>query len=126
MQLQGKTVIVTGGGRGIGREICRTFAAKGAHVAVLDMNQADLDQTVSDCEAAGVKARSYVVNVTKEDQVIAAMDAIVGDFGRIEEASLPILDRICDTPVRPNNFGEPSVPTRDVWLWAAIVEPVAR
>jgi 3-oxoacyl-[acyl-carrier protein] reductase len=84
MQLNGKTVVVTGGGRGIGREICRTFAAKGADVAVLDMNQADLDQTVRDCEAAGVKARGYVANVTREDQVGAVMDAIVADFGRLD------------------------------------------
>jgi 3-oxoacyl-[acyl-carrier protein] reductase len=84
MQLKGKTVVVTGGGRGIGREICRTFASKGADVAVLDMNRTDLDQTVQDCEAAGVKARGYVVNVTKEDQVITAMDAIVADFGRLD------------------------------------------
>lgn len=54
------------------------------------------------------------------------LDGKYSAFGRIEEASLQVLDRICDTPVRPNNFGEPSVPTRDVWLWAAIVEPVTR
>jgi len=84
MQLKGKTVVVTGGGRGIGREISRTFATRGANVAVLDMNQADLDQTVSDCAAAGVTARGYVVNVTKEDQVVAAMDAIVRDFGSLD------------------------------------------
>lgn len=84
MQLKAKTVVVTGGGRGIGREIARTFAARGANIAVLDMNPADLEQSCAECAALGVTVRSYVVNVTREAEVIAAMDRIVADFGSLD------------------------------------------
>ncbi len=84
MQLQGKTVVVTGGGRGIGRQIALSFAAKGAHIAVLDMNQADLDQTVVECKTMGVNTHSYIANVSKEADVVAAMDAVVKDFGALD------------------------------------------
>ena len=51
------------------------------------------------------------------------LDGKYSAFGQIEEG-LEVLDRIADTPVRPAPTGEPSVPVQDVWLWAAIVEPV--
>ena len=84
MQLQGKTVVVTGGWRGIGRQMTSSFAAKGANIAVCDLNQADLDKAVADCKAKGVNARSYLMNVAKEAEVIATMDAIVKDFGSLD------------------------------------------
>ena len=84
MQLQGKTVVITGGGRGIGRQMASSFAARGANIAVCDLNQADLDQTVADCKAKGVNARSYIMNVAREADVIGAMDAIVKDFGSLD------------------------------------------
>ena len=84
MQIQGKTVVITGGGRGIGREMAKAFAAKGANLALLDLNQADLDETARLCATPGVQARGYVANVTREDAVVAAMDAVVADFGGID------------------------------------------
>ncbi len=84
MQTEGSTVVVTGGGRGIGRDVARAFAARGANVALFDLNQSDLDETVRLCEAQGVKARGYVVNVTQEAAVVAGMDAVAVDFGGID------------------------------------------
>jgi len=84
MQVQGKTVIITGGGRGIGREMAKAFAARGAHLALFDLNQADLEQTAAECGAAGVEARGYLVDVTDESRVTAAMDQVVADFGGID------------------------------------------
>ena len=71
MLIKGSTVAITGGGRGIGRELARSFATRGADIALLDLNQADLDETVKLCAALGVKARGYLCNVTKEAEVIA-------------------------------------------------------
>ncbi|MBM4209841.1 MAG: SDR family NAD(P)-dependent oxidoreductase, partial [Gammaproteobacteria bacterium] len=84
MQIQGSTVVVTGGGRGIGRDMARAFAARGANVALFDLNQTDLDETVRLCEAKGVTARGYVVNVTQEVAVVAGMDAVAADFGGVD------------------------------------------
>ncbi|MBM4233195.1 MAG: SDR family oxidoreductase [Gammaproteobacteria bacterium] len=84
MQIQGSTVVVTGGGRGIGRDMARAFAARGANVALFDLNQNDLDETVRLCDAKGVKARGYVVNVTQEAAAVTGMDAVAADFGGID------------------------------------------
>jgi 3-oxoacyl-[acyl-carrier protein] reductase len=84
MQVTDKTVVVTGAGRGIGRALAERFGREGAHIALLDVNSADLDSTRSALAAAGVVARSYEVNVADEDDVVAAMDRIVLDFGRLD------------------------------------------
>jgi 3-oxoacyl-[acyl-carrier protein] reductase len=84
MQVTDKTVVVTGAGRGIGRALAERFGHEGAHIALLDVNSADLDSTRSALAAAGVVARSYEVNVADEDDVVAAMDRIVLDFGRLD------------------------------------------
>lgn len=84
MQLDQKLVVITGSGRGIGRAMAVAFAGKRANVALLDLNPADLEQTRALCEAQGVQARTYVCSVTREDDVGATLDAVVGDFGRLD------------------------------------------
>jgi 3-oxoacyl-[acyl-carrier protein] reductase len=84
MTLDGKLVAITGAGRGIGRALALAFAQKRANVALLDLNQADLDQTRALCEASGVRATSHVCNVAREEDVTASFDRIVGSFGRLD------------------------------------------
>lgn len=84
MQLQSKLVAITGAGKGIGRAMAVTFAKKGANLALLDMNPADLDETRSLCTALGVRAERYLCNVSDEAQVVAACNSIVADFGRFD------------------------------------------
>ncbi|MCS6946628.1 MAG: SDR family NAD(P)-dependent oxidoreductase, partial [Steroidobacteraceae bacterium] len=84
MQVKGKTVVVTGGGRGIGRQLGVAFAAQGANIALFDLHQGDLDQSLAACRDAGGAARSYVVNVAKEADVIAGMNAVAQDFGGVD------------------------------------------
>ncbi len=84
MQVTDKTVVITGGGRGIGRAVAERFAREGARIALLDVNADDLAATRSALQAAGVTARSYEVNVAVEEQVIATMDQVVNDFGRLD------------------------------------------
>lgn len=84
MQLDGKLVAITGSGRGIGRAMALAFANKRANLALIDVNSDDLAQTRSLCQAQGVRANSYVCNVTREDEVSATLDQVVAAFGRLD------------------------------------------
>jgi 3-oxoacyl-[acyl-carrier protein] reductase len=84
MDMHEKTVVVTGGGRGIGRAIALDLAESGANVALFDRNEADLEETAQRCAAKSVKARSYHVNVADEAEVSAAMNRVVSDLGRLD------------------------------------------
>ncbi len=84
MDLEGKTIAVSGAARGIGRALAESFAAAGANVALIDMQAPDMADALAACAAHGVQARAYGANVTNEDQVGATFDRIVGDFGRFD------------------------------------------
>ena len=84
MQLDDKLVVVTGSGRGIGRAMALAFAQQRAHLALLDLDEAGLAETRTQCLACGVRASSYVCNVAREEQMTATFDAIVNDFGRLD------------------------------------------
>jgi 3-oxoacyl-[acyl-carrier protein] reductase len=84
MDINGKTIAITGAGRGLGRAMALEFAAHGARLALIDVVQDHLADTVRECTVAGSEARSYACNVTQEDAVIATMDAIVRDFGSLD------------------------------------------
>ena len=53
MDLKNKVVVITGAGRGLGRGMALAFAAKGANVAVVDLNEDDINQTVALCKEQG-------------------------------------------------------------------------
>lgn len=77
MQLEGKLAAITGGGRGIGRAMALAFAQKRADLALLDLNQSDLDQARAACEEHGVRARTYLCNVTRESNYSATKAGVV-------------------------------------------------
>ena len=84
MQLDGKLVAITGSGRGIGRAMALAFAKKRANLALIDLNAEDLAATRTLCEPEGVRAGTYVCNVTREQEVEATLDQVVADFGRLD------------------------------------------
>ncbi|AYC34173.1 SDR family oxidoreductase [Pseudomonas cavernae] len=83
MQLQDKVIVITGGGQGLGRAMAEYLAAKGAKLALVDLNQERLDEAVAACKAAGADARAYICNVANEEQVIHTVSQIAEHFGAI-------------------------------------------
>jgi len=79
-----KTVIVTGGGGGIGGATCRRFAREGARVAVLDLNLDAARQTAQDITAAGATAMPFKCDIANRADVDAAIDAVESDLGAID------------------------------------------
>lgn len=84
MDVRGKTVLVTGAGRGIGRALTTYFASRGANLALLDTNGSDLEETAALCTSEGGTARCYVANAADEAEVTATLDAVVRDFGSLD------------------------------------------
>ena len=81
-----RTAIVTGAGskHGIGRATAVALAGQGADVAVCDLNQAGADETVVEIRKLGRRALSFVVDVTKPEQVQMMVNAVEQEWGRID------------------------------------------
>lgn len=85
MSLAGRTALVSGGSRGIGRAIALGLAADGADVAVNYRRDADAAQaTVTEIEKLGRRAKAYAADVGEWEQCAAMAEGALADFGRID------------------------------------------
>ena len=85
MNFSGKTAIVTGGSRGIGRAVCLELAKGGANVVLCYAgNESAANDTVAACEALGAKALAVRCNVADAGEVKALVDDAVKTFGRVD------------------------------------------
>lgn len=80
MDLNGKVIVVTGGARGLGLAMAKSLAAKGASIALLDMNE----QALADTCHSLPNARQYLCDVASETAVDDTFQQIVRDFGHID------------------------------------------
>ncbi len=83
-KLEGKIAIVTGAGKGIGREAALAVAGKGATVAAVARTQADLDETVKMIEDNGGLAIALSHDLTMGTEVQAMVDEVMARYGRID------------------------------------------
>ena len=81
---QGKTVVITGGARGIGLAYAQRFAAEGANLVLGEVLDAEGRESVRALEKAGVKAIYARCDVTKKAEVEALMDAAMASYGRLD------------------------------------------
>lgn len=84
MRLKGKVALVTGGARGIGREIALCFAREGADVVIWDVNPEISAVTKKDIDALGVKGESDKIDVTAYKQVEEGINKILDKFKKID------------------------------------------
>ena len=86
MDFDGKVVLVTGGGSGLGRAAVLLLAGAGARVAVADLDEAMGAETVAKVREAGGEAEFVLTDVTREADVAALVSRVVDTWGRLDGA----------------------------------------
>ncbi len=84
MSLVNQVALITGGARGIGREIALLLAGQGADCVLFDINEQLLSQTGKEIEALGRKAAGYAVDVTSAAAIDEAVAKALDKLGRID------------------------------------------
>lgn len=82
--MQGKTVIITGGGSGFGREVALKLAKKGTNVSVVDISKEHGEETVRLCKELGCDAIFIQADVSKVEEVKNYVSQTVDHFGKID------------------------------------------
>ena len=78
-----KVAAITGAGSGMGRSLAVLLAARGCHVALSDINEKGLAETVKLLDGTGVKVTSQKLDVADKDAVFAWADKVAGDHGKV-------------------------------------------
>lgn len=85
MLLEGKTALITGGSKGIGKCIALAYAKEGCNVAFSDVRRDEnMEQTEKELRALNVKAQGYVSNAASFDESRQLVDEVANAFGRID------------------------------------------
>jgi 3-hydroxybutyrate dehydrogenase len=84
MQLKDKIAFLTGSASGIGKEFATLYAREGASVVIADLNKEAAQATAAQLKATGTRALGVAVDVTNEEQVNAAVEQAVAEFGGID------------------------------------------
>ena len=84
MVLENKSALITGGGRGIGREIALVLAKEGADIAVCDVNKESLDETKKDIEAMDRRCMVFEADVTSHEQVEKMVSKMLDNFKKVD------------------------------------------
>jgi 3-oxoacyl-[acyl-carrier protein] reductase len=83
--LKGRTALITGAARGIGKAIAMKFASEGANIAFSDLNyDENMIATEAELNALGIKAKGYASNASVFEDGEKLIEAVVNDFDRID------------------------------------------
>lgn len=84
MQVKNAVIVITGGGQGLGRAMALDLAAQGARLALVDLNEEKLQETLDLVKEAGGSGHYYLANVADEAAVVGTFEQIVKDFGALD------------------------------------------
>ena len=84
MKLANQVAIVTGAGRNIGEDVSKLLSKNGATIAVVDLDPGRGQKVAADIVAAGGKAKAFVCDVSKEEDILKCVDDVVAAFGQID------------------------------------------
>ncbi|HLR40561.1 MAG TPA: 3-ketoacyl-ACP reductase [Virgibacillus sp.] len=83
-QLKGKTALITGAGKGIGRATAIALAKEGVHVGLMARTEADLQKVAEEVKQEGVNAFIATADIASNEQVTKAVEQLKGDLGSID------------------------------------------
>lgn len=84
MKLKNQVAIVTGGGRGIGKEICKKLASDGCNIVTFSRTLSEIKATEKEIKKIGVKALGFVADVRNKKEVSAVVERCLDQFGKID------------------------------------------
>ncbi len=84
MDLENKTIVITGAARGLGAAMAKRLASHRCKLALVDLDADSIANTASACEEAGATAKTYAANVAKEEDVTRLFDQIAQDFDSLD------------------------------------------
>jgi 3-oxoacyl-[acyl-carrier protein] reductase len=79
-----KIAIITGSAGGIGKAVAFRLGQEGATVALFDQNEMLLHETVKEFKQHGIRAKSYIVNISLEQDIATVINRVIEEFGRID------------------------------------------
>ncbi|MEZ9367352.1 SDR family oxidoreductase [Shewanella sp. 10N.286.51.B2] len=82
MEIKDKVVVITGGAGGLGLAMAQEFAAQGARLALIDVDQEKLERACADL-GASTEVQGYALDITDEEDVVAGFNFIREDFGQV-------------------------------------------
>ncbi|MCC4832121.1 SDR family oxidoreductase [Shewanella sp. 1_MG-2023] len=82
MEIKDKVVVITGGAGGLGLAMAQDFAAQGARLALIDVDQEKLERACADL-GASTEVQGYALDITDEEDVVAGFNYILEDFGQV-------------------------------------------
>lgn len=95
--IEGKVILITGGNSGIGAEVARLLAMRGAKIAVAARRQSKTDEVVLEITGGGHVGRGYQLDVTDKHQFEAVVAEVVSDFGQLDV----LINNAGLMPIRP-------------------------
>lgn len=84
MNITGKTIVITGAGRGLGQCMALTLAHQGAHLALVDLSPERLEGTARQCSVYPSPVHCYGADVSSEADVVKLFDDVMRDAGRVD------------------------------------------